>query len=106
MSKTCETCNWFQPSKQEPNCSGSCFYEAPPWGRASGVSIVGMEVSPKSRCSKWETKLERRCNNCEHFSLMNGEEELGECRRSCPVGMGAWLKVFAVQWCGEFRGKE
>jgi len=102
MTKTCETCKWF--NIKEGLDMGGCSYSEPPW--AHEIGLVSPRLKLSSRCSKWESKLVKMCVNCEHFSLMSGDEELGECRRSCPVGIGVWQKVFAVQWCGEFRGKE
>jgi hypothetical protein len=62
------------------------------------------EVNKKSSCSKWETKLERRCEHCEFFQY--DENRNGDCKRSYPNTQGEWPRVSISDWCGEFRGRE
>jgi hypothetical protein len=95
MSKTCETCKWFENKTAD---YGVCFLEPPPW--AYNIVQDCPEVAQSSRCSKWETKLERRCNNCDYAFKLVGEDAY-ECRRYTRS-----LVTNACHWCGEFRGKE
>lgn len=92
--KQCKTCKWFEKK--------TCFYEPPPW--AHSTDNQAPDISESCRCSRWDTKLERRCINCEFFNYNGGEP--CECRHSTPNSVGSWPKVFMNDWCGEFRGKE
>ena len=97
--KTCETCKWF--NIKEGLNAGGCSYSEPPW--AHEIGLVSARVTRSSRCSKWETKLERRCNNCDYaFKLVGMDYTIDdyECRRNTRS-----LVTKDCHWCGEFRGK-
>jgi hypothetical protein len=93
--KTCGTCKWYSEGNQ-------CRFSPPPYAMTRHISYP--EISPSYRCSNWQTKLERRCDNCEFFTQEEGT--MGDCRRSQPRGVDLWCRVFKDHWCGKFRGKE
>jgi hypothetical protein len=92
--KTCATCKWYE--------NATCFFSSPSWSQHPDNEYISIRES--SRCSRWETKLDRRCNNCEFFDP--GENVKGECRLSPPNHTGSFPTVLMLDWCGEFRGKE
>ena len=112
--ETCETCKWYQVRRVDD--WGFCFVEPP-------VLRTDIEMSPEvrhfHRCSKWETKLERKCENCEHFveksdgSMLPASAD-GFCTKNPPVVLLYENKHPATCWpavekdvkCGEFRGRE
>jgi hypothetical protein len=104
--KTCATCKWFGPNRNKSEDCGLCFYAEPPWGTSAAVAIVSPELRPASRCSKWESKLERRCENCEFYGKSGMGHLFMECRRNPPKVEMGWPAVEPDQWCGEFRGRE
>lgn len=105
MSKTCETCKWFwkSPTGEFQN-RGLCEFE-------SSKRATSLEY----RCSKWESKLERKCGNCEFFveDEDRPESDHGSCRVRMHAGLNLgtiWRVEFPItdklMWCGEFRGRE
>jgi hypothetical protein len=98
--KTCETCKWFQVKRVNDN--GVCRVEPPSLWRDDDLSA---EVRCFERCSKWESKLERRCGNCEFFHESVGGFDQ-ECRRHPPVVERGWPVTSRAEDCGECRGRE
>jgi hypothetical protein len=98
--KTCNTCKWFIKIE----CGEACRH-APPVALVIGdvVKSAWPDTSFLGVCSKWETKKERECRNCEFFAVSGGE---AECRREPPDFDGDFPATDYGQWCGEFKGRE
>ena len=99
MSKTCETCKWYVTEYGAKD--GACYYVPPPWKEPCNNQAV--DILPTFCCSKWETKKERECRNCEFFAVSGGGTE---CRREPPDFDGDFPATDYNQWCGEFKGRE
>ncbi len=111
MSKTCASCKWFKEKRVDD--WGLCCVEPPTLWRDNELSA---EVRHFHRCAKWETKLERKCENCEHFVEKSDDTSLptsadGFCTRNPPVvllyenkhPLTCWPAVGKMVTCGEFR---
>ncbi len=49
----------------------------------------------------------KKCENCEYFFPLSGDESVGECRCNFPSVdfetddlRGVWPRIRAVNWCG------
>ena len=56
-----------------------------------------------------DSTVNNNCSNCIYFAALTGT--LGQCHRFPPAadqtgGYGKFPRVSAVDWCGEWRGKE
>ena len=105
--KTCKTCKWFQQNDGKDSY-GTCFQSAPPWTVDSNEQ--GPDIATHHRCSKWESKLERKCGNCEFFRPWMEKPNMGNCLLNPPIvladGETRWPELDVFKFCGEFRGKE
>ena len=97
MSKTCETCKYYRMKRVDDY--GICLVEPPALWRDKDISS---EVRYFHTCAKWETKLERKCENCEYYRQDNDEQKLhkiGTCCRHPET-----ISKNSGSFCGEFRG--
>jgi hypothetical protein len=96
--KECETCKYYRMKRVDDY--GLCLVEPPTLWRDKDISS---EVRCFHTCSKWETKLERKCGNCEFFKHEQDSDD-GWCHRYPPARGYAETRV--DDFCGEFKGRE